>query len=95
VFVRLRATHQPVRLRGTDTQLHGELAFPMAVRGVLTGAIIVAAKRSGETYDPVERDLLAEIAERVGIALDALQTQAIRSELESLRAATGGALSAF
>ena len=95
VFVRLRATHEPVRLRGTGTELHGELAFPMAVRGTLTGALIVAAKRSGETYDPVERELLAEIAERTGIALDALRTQAIRAELEALRAATGGALSAF
>jgi hypothetical protein len=95
LFVRLRSSRQPVKLRDTGTALHGEYAFPMVVRGTLTGALIVAAKRNGETYDPVERDLLAEIAERAGIALDALQTVAIRRELEELRSATGGAVPAF
>jgi GAF domain-containing protein len=95
LFVRLRSSRQPVKLRDTGTALHGEYAFPMVVRGTLTGALIVAAKRNGETYDPVERDLLAEIAERAGIALDALRTVAIRRELEELRAATGGAVPAF
>jgi hypothetical protein len=95
LFVRLRSGRLPVKLRDTSTALHGEYAFPMVVRGTLTGALIVAAKRTGETYDPVERDLLAEIAERAGIALDALQTVAIRRELEELRAATGGAVPAF
>jgi hypothetical protein len=95
LFVRLRSGRLPVKLRDTGTALHGEYAFPMVVRGTLTGALIVAAKRTGETYDPVERDLLAEIAERAGIALDALQTVAIRRELEELRAATGGAVPAF
>ncbi len=95
LFVRLRSSRAPVKLRETGTAIHGEYAFPMVVRGTLTGALIVAAKRTGETYDPVERDLLAEIAERAGIALDALQTIAIRRELEELRAATGGALPAF
>jgi hypothetical protein len=95
LFVRLRSSRLPVKLRDTATALHGEFAFPMVVRGTLTGALIVAAKRNGETYDPVERDLLTEIAERAGIALDALQTVAIRRELEELRSATGGALPAF
>jgi hypothetical protein len=95
LFVRLRSSRQPVKLRDTATALHGEYAFPMVVRGTLTGALIVAAKRNGETYDPVERDLLTEIAERAGIALDALQTIAIRRELEELRTATGGVLPAF
>jgi hypothetical protein len=95
LFVRLRSSRQPIKLRDTATALHGEYAFPMVVRGALIGALIVAAKRNGETYDPVERDLLAEIAERAGIALDALRTIAIRRELDELRAATGGAVPAF
>jgi GAF domain-containing protein len=95
LFVRLRSSRAPVKLRDTGTVLHGEYAFPMVVRGTLTGALIVAAKRTGETYDPVERDLLAEIAERAGIALDALHSVAIRRELEELRTATGGAVPTF
>jgi hypothetical protein len=95
LFVRLRSTRHPVNLRETGTTLYGEYAFPMVVRGTLTGTMIVAAKRTGETYDPVERDLLAEIAQRVGFALDALQSAAIRRELEELRTATGGAVPAL
>jgi hypothetical protein len=95
LFVRLRSSRQPVKLRDTGTAMLGEYAFPMVVRGTLTGALIVAAKRTGETYDPVERDLLAEIAERAGIALDALHSVAIRRELEELRSATGGVVPAF
>ena len=95
LFIRLRASRQAVKLRDTGTAIPGELAFPMVVRGSLTGALIVGAKRTGETYDPTERDLLAEIAQRVGIALDALQTTAIRAELEALRTATGGVVPAF
>jgi hypothetical protein len=95
LFVRLRASRELVALRGVDTAVHGEYAFPMVVRGTVTGALVVAAKRTGETYDPEERKLLREIAERVGFALDALQTLAIRRELEELRLATGGVVPAF
>jgi hypothetical protein len=95
LLVRLRASRDLVALRDLATAIHGEFAFPMVVRGTLTGALIVAAKRTGETYDPEERQLLRELAERVGFALDALQTLAIRRELEDLRSATGGAVPAF
>jgi GAF domain-containing protein len=63
----------------------------MFVRGSLAGALILAPKRSGEAYDPEERALLTEIAQRVGLALDALQTLALRRELE-LRAPAGNGL---
>jgi hypothetical protein len=91
LFVRLRASREPVRLRDVDSCIGGDLAFPLVVRGELTGALVLGEKRSGETYDPEERALLAEIADRTAIALDALQTLALRRELEALRAATGGA----
>jgi hypothetical protein len=97
LLVRIRATRAAVLLRDVRSEYHGEIAFPMFVRGALAGVLIVDVKNSGDAYDPEERDLIGEIAARVGIALDALQTQAIRIELEALRErlalATGGALS--
>ncbi len=67
----------------------------MFVRATLVGALVLAAKRSGEAYDPEENALLTELAQRVGLALDALQTLAMRRELESLMGATGGAATAL
>jgi len=32
--------------------LNAEIAFPMFVRATLVGALVLAAKRSGEAYDP-------------------------------------------
>lgn len=74
-----------------------EIAFPTFVRGMLVGVFVPAAKRSGEACDPEERNLLAELSQRVGIALDALQTASLRRELNALAAhgATGGVASAL
>ena len=69
-----------MKITGTD----GEIAFPMFVRATLVGALVLAAKRTGEAYDPEEHGLLADLAQRAGLALDALQTVAIRRELEAL-----------
>jgi GAF domain len=91
LFVRLRATRQPQMPREVGSGLNAEIAFPMFVRATLVGALVLAAKRSGEAYDPEENALLTELAQRVGLALDALQTLAMRRELESLIGATGGA----
>ncbi len=91
LFVRLRATRQAQLPREVGSGLNAEIAFPMFVRATLVGALVLAAKRSGEAYDPEENALLTELAQRVGLALDALQTLAMRRELESLMGATGGA----
>jgi GAF domain len=95
LFVRLRATRLPQIPREVGSGLNAEIAFPMFVRATLVGALVLAAKRSGEAYDPEENALLTELAQRVGLALDALQTIAMRRELESLMGATGGASSAL
>jgi GAF domain-containing protein len=75
--------------------LDAEIAFPMFVRATLVGALVLAVKRTGEAYDPEETALLADLAGRVGLALDALQTATMRRELESLLRATGGAATAL
>jgi hypothetical protein len=95
LFVRLRATRAPQLPREVGSGLDAEIAFPMFVRATLVGALVLAAKRSGEAYDPEENALLTELAQRVGLALDALQTLAMRRELESLMGATGGAATAL
>jgi GAF domain len=95
LFVRLRASRQPQIPREVGSGLNAEIAFPMFVRATLVGALVLAAKRSGEAYDPEENALLAELAQRVGLALDALQTIAMRRELETLMGATGGAPTAL
>lgn len=90
LFVRLRASRKTELLRGLGSALEADVAFPMFVRGTLVGTLVLAPKRSGETYDPEETALLADLAQRVALALDALQTVALRRELELL-AATGQA----
>jgi hypothetical protein len=95
LFVRMRSSRAPEQPREVASGLYAEIAFPMFVRATLVGALVLAPKRSGEAYDPEERALLTDLAGRVGLALDALQTAAMRRELETLVAATGGATSAL
>ncbi len=95
LFVRLRATRVAQMPREVGSGFNAEIAFPMFVRATLVGALVLAAKRTGEAYDPEENALLTELAQRVGLALDALQTLAMRRELESLMGATGGAATAL
>jgi len=94
LFVRLRASRRPEIPREVASGLDVDIAFPMFVRATLVGALVLAAKRTGEAYDPEETALLADLAGRVGLALDALQTAAMRAELEALMRVTGGVASA-
>jgi hypothetical protein len=90
-IVRLRATHKPVDLHEVPSQLPGELAFPMVARGHLVGAIVLDARRSGESYAPDESAAIAQLANSVGYGLDVLSSSAHRngellSAIEALRA---------
>lgn len=95
-IVALRAWSKPVDLNGVSgSQVQGELAFPMASRGRLLGALVCGPKRDGEAYAPDETEALAALAHGVGGSLDVLEardglsTQAIMMELaESVRALT-------
>ncbi|MGA2393798.1 MAG: GAF domain-containing protein [Candidatus Lustribacter sp.] len=86
LFVRMRASRQPELVRDAGSDLDAEIAFPMFVRATLVGALVLSGKRTGEAYDPEETALLTDLAQRVGLALDALQTIAVRRELEALTA---------
>jgi hypothetical protein len=88
-LLEMRAWHQPVELPGMRSDLPGDSAFPLRVRGRLTGALVCAAKRSGESYAPDERDALRVLAHAVGQALDILEVEALRRELAGVLARAG------
>jgi hypothetical protein len=73
-FVTLRAELAETDLHATRTALGADgYAFPMAVRGVLQGALVVGARP--EHYSPDERELMGHVTHQVGIALHALRAQ--------------------
>jgi hypothetical protein len=82
----MRTWHAPVELHGVRTQLPGELALPMTVRGRLAGFLLCGEKSSHEAIAPDEREALALLARDAGIALDSLRISA----LERRVGATGG-----
>jgi hypothetical protein len=72
-IVVLRAWSKPVDLHDVSgSRLQGDLAFPMASRGRLVGALVCGSKRDGESYAPDETEALAALAHGVGGALDVL-----------------------
>lgn len=72
-IVALQAWSKPVDLHElSDSRLRGELAFPMASRGRLVGALVCGPKRDGEAYAPDESEALSALAHGVGSALDVL-----------------------
>jgi hypothetical protein len=82
----MRTWHAPLELHGIETQLPGELALPMTVRGRLAGFLLCGEKSSHEAIAPDEREALALLARDAGIALDSLRISA----LERAAGATGG-----
>jgi len=56
------------------------LAFPMASRGRLLGALVCGPKRDGEAYAPDESEALAALAHGFGGALDVLEAREQSSE---------------
>jgi hypothetical protein len=82
----MRTWHTPLELHGIETQLPGELALPMTVRGKLAGFLLCGEKSSHEAIAPDEREALALLARDAGIALDSLRISA----LERAAGATGG-----
>src|SRR6185312_6686551 len=82
----MRGYHKPVDLLQFETDVPGEYAFPMMVRGALAGFLACGAKLSREALAPDERDALAVLARDCGIALDSLRVHHIERELADARA---------
>jgi K+-sensing histidine kinase KdpD len=84
--VRLRAKLGEIRLDDVDSSLGADgVAFPVALRGALTG-LLVLAPRPGELYTPKERELLQHLIHQVGTSLHAMyvsQTRAFVTDVAS------------
>jgi hypothetical protein len=82
ILVALRAGHKEAELLESDSALgHDGYAFPMTIRGVLIGVVVVAP-RPAEQYTGEERELIAHVVHEVGIALFAARA---RNQSEFLR----------
>lgn len=93
-IVALRAWHKPIDVRAfADTAISGEYAYPMMSRGALVGVLVCGAKGDGESYAPDESEALLAVAQGVGHALDAMDSNdgmtraSIAQELTLLRTA--------
>jgi hypothetical protein len=68
-FLRMRSTLRPVDPDDLGSGAPGELALPLVVVGKVTGALVLAARNSGERYDPGEVQILSKLAHELAITL--------------------------
>jgi GAF domain len=89
VPLRLRSSRAPVD-RSTFPGLDfADVAFPLLVRDTLTGLVSCLLPPHAEPYSPEEMDALTMLAREVAtalVALDALDAQRLRLEVDELRA---------
>jgi hypothetical protein len=78
VVLRLQATHHSLDMHGFETAFAGDYAYPMVVRGRLTGVLLLGERRSGELFAPDESAAIAHLAHSVAVALDGLDREAGR-----------------
>jgi GAF domain-containing protein len=92
-IVRLRATHRVLDLHAVESQMAGDLAFPMVSCGKLIGVIVLGTRRSGEAYAPDESAAIAQMALSAGAAVDMLEARqgdsvaGLRQEVAALKEA--------
>jgi hypothetical protein len=65
------------------------LALPMSHRRVLNGFTLLGSKKNGDPYRPDEIHVLDLAAKQIGLDLHALRVEALRADVESLRAHAG------
>jgi hypothetical protein len=81
-LVSMRAERVPAH----DALLNGSLLLPMTHRADVTGFVILGPKPSGDPYRPDEETLLAEVVQRLGHDLHALQIEQLVMENAKLTA---------
>ncbi len=80
----MRTWHAPVEPAIRGSNLRGDVAFPMMVRGSLAGFLLCGEKETREMLAPDERDALGALANSSGVALDSLRVRALEVELKDL-----------
>lgn len=98
--VAMRSRRAIVDLHKSGSAFPGVLAFPMIVRGELTGILVLGDHKDGETYAPDEREAVAAVTTAVGHALDGLRIAELQATVQRLLAmqdggATQGAMGTF
>ena len=83
-LVAMRARRVVPDLSATASGLPGAIAFPMIVRGELTGALVCGNKEQSEAYAPDEKEALRNMAAAVGHALDALRIRELEERVRLL-----------
>jgi hypothetical protein len=73
----------PVGIRA-ESELMGAIAFPLAVRGRLRGALVCDLPSEDEEFAPDERAALADLALRTCVVRDDLLAHALRVEIARL-----------
>lgn len=84
-FVRLRTYVRDVDLTDIESALgNAGSAFPLAVQGRLSGALVCRPRASEEPYDPDERASVRALAARVATALEALHARELAHLVKAL-----------
>jgi hypothetical protein len=89
LVLRLRASGEPVLRTAFPGLRDADVAFPMVVRGALTGIVLVSLPPRAEPYSPEEVHALERVAREVAfalVALDAAEAKRLREENAALRA---------
>jgi hypothetical protein len=86
-LVAMRARRVVADLHALGSRLRGAYAFPMIVRGELTGALVCGNKTEAEAYAPDEIEALRAMASAVGHALDGLRMRELEERVRILEAA--------
>ena len=91
LLVELRHAARPVELQrlapgACAASGLAEWAFPMIVRGGVSGVLLLGPKRNGLAYRSDELELLAASAQRVGLDLESLRVAALERQRQALLA---------
>ena len=89
-ILRMKAHRRPVDLREVGSNIEADVALPMFVRGRFAGTLLCGHKPDAESYAPDELAVLADVAHAVGVALDSLETEALKAELRLALAQPAG-----
>jgi hypothetical protein len=83
--IEMRRTRRPIDCVDASNCARGGFAFPVIVRGTLTGIVLLGPKLAGELYRPDEIELLASCVHQFGLDLESLRISELERRNASLR----------
>lgn len=79
-----KSGESPVVLQGLGSALEGDVAYALAARGHLVGALVLGGESVEHTYAPDEIETLGRLAQALGNAVDTLITRSSEDALKTL-----------